>query len=199
MFCGFNRPISKGDNVLEHREVVTLFHELGHGIHCLVSKTKFWNFHGTNLSIDFGEGPSQMLEKWCWMPSTIKLMSRHYSYLSPEHLKAWEEKSNGKAQPPEKIPDKLIEDLLQYKNIIPTLQLLRLLRLSIFDMLIHQPDSHQAIEEMNFSAEYNKILQELIGMDGPESLGLGDDWGHGYSIFSHLITSDYDAGYYGYL
>jgi len=59
-----------------------LFHELGHGIHDLVSKTKYGRFHGSaGTVIDFGEAPRQVLEKWFLMPSELKRLSRHYSSL----------------------------------------------------------------------------------------------------------------------
>jgi metallopeptidase MepB len=82
-----------------------LFHELGHGIHDLVAKTQYARFHSTMTVIDFGEAPSQMLENWCWTPKTLKSLSKHYSTLSPEYFKAWEEESKGEPHPSAQIPD----------------------------------------------------------------------------------------------
>jgi metallopeptidase MepB len=175
-----------------------LFHELGHGIHDLVSKTRFARFHGTMTVIDFGEAPSQMLENWCWTPSTLKSLSRHYSTLSPEYLKSWEEYAKGEPQPPEKIPDEMIESLIRAKHVNGALHHLRVLQLSMFDMLVHQPESHESIEKMNVSAEYNRLRRQLMMMDGPEALGEGDEWGHGQANIGHIMN-EYDAGLYGYL
>ncbi|KAI9732964.1 MAG: hypothetical protein M1818_007397 [Claussenomyces sp. TS43310] len=197
LVCNFSEPTSKRPSLLIHREVVTLFHELGHCIHDLVSKTKYSRFHGTNTVIDFGEAPSQMLENWCWEPSVLKSLSRHYSSLSSEYLKSWEEQAEEKSGPPEKIPDEMIESLIRAKHVNVALSTLNQLHLSIFDMTVHEPESHEAIEKLNISARYNTLRKELSPIDGPE-VSEGDEWGHGQANFGHLM-GDYDAGYYGYL
>jgi metallopeptidase MepB len=89
-----------------------LFHELGHGIHDLVSKTLYSLFHGTMTAIDFGETPSQMLENWCWKPSTLKSLSHHDSFLSPSYFSSWSEQANGQPQPPKQIPKDMIPSLV---------------------------------------------------------------------------------------
>merc|ERR1711939_383107 len=77
LVCNFSKPTAKKPSLLKHDEVTTLFHELGHGIHDLVSRTTYSRFHGTNTVRDFVEAPSQMLENWCWTPSQLKALSRH--------------------------------------------------------------------------------------------------------------------------
>ena len=93
LVCNFSKPTPKKPSLLKHDEVVTLFHELGHGIHDLVSKTIYSRFHGTSTVRDFVEAPSQMLENWCWTPSQLKALSHHYSSLSPEYEAAWREQT----------------------------------------------------------------------------------------------------------
>ncbi|KAG4435015.1 hypothetical protein IFR05_009504 [Cadophora sp. M221] len=198
LVCGFSKPTSKKPTLLQHGEVVTLFHELGHGIHDLVSKTQYARFHGTMTVIDFGEAPSQMLENWCWTPAILKALSRHYSTLSSEYLTAWEEESHGTSPPPVRIPDEIIESLIQAKNVNGALFQLRVLHPSILDMMIHQPESHELLEQMNISEHFNKIRKELTGLDRLEVLGEGWRWGHGDGNMGHLV-GDYDAGLYGYL
>jgi metallopeptidase MepB len=183
---------------LKHDEVVTLFHELGHGIHDLVSKTIYSRFHGTNTVRDFVEAPSQMLENWCWTPSQLKSLSQHYSTLSPEYLESWKEAADGKPQPPAKIPDELINNLIRTKHVNDSLFNLRQLHFGIFDMTVHEPESHEVIETLNVSEKYNALRKELSKIDGPEVLGKGNEWGHGEATFGHLMGG-YDAGYYGYL
>ena len=199
--CNFSKPTAKKPSLLKHDEVVTLFHELGHGIHDLVSKTTYSRFHGTNTVRDFVEAPSQMLENWCWTPSQLRSLSKHYSSISPEYFAAWQEhapadKKNTK--PAETIPDDLIENLIRTKHVNDALFNLRQLHFGIFDMAMHEPADHATIEAMEISSKYNSLRKEISGLGGPEDLGEGLKWGHGEATFGHLIGG-YDAGYYGYL
>jgi metallopeptidase MepB len=202
LVCNFSKPTAKKPSLLKHDEVVTLFHELGHGIHDLVAKTIYSRFHGTSTVRDFVEAPSQMLENWCWTPSQLKSLSKHYSYLSPEYLAAWKEQQteakSDATQPPEDIPDELITNLIRTKHVNDALFNLRQLHFGIFDMTIHEPEDHAAIESLDISSKYNTLRKEIALLEGPEVLGQGYTWGHGQATFGHLIGG-YDAGYYGYL
>lgn len=72
LICSFPKPTSTKPCLLRHDDVVTLFHELGHGIHDMVSKTLYARFHGSGGTVvDFGEATNQMLENWCWDPSQL--------------------------------------------------------------------------------------------------------------------------------
>lgn len=206
--CNFSKPTPKKPSLLKHDEVVTLFHELGHGIHDLVAKTIYSRFHGTNTVRDFVEAPSQMLENWCWTPSQLKSLSRHYSTLSEEYRKAWEESSDlpsaaaasSSTRPaaPQHIPDEMIESLIRTKHVNDALFNLRQLHFGIFDMTMHEPESHEAIEQVNPTVKYNTLRKEISQFEGPEVLGQGNEWGNGQATFGHLMGG-YDAGYYGYL
>ncbi|KAJ5080906.1 hypothetical protein N7456_013616 [Penicillium angulare] len=203
LVCNFTKPGPKKPSLLKHDEVVTLFHELGHGIHDLVSKTIYSRFHGTSTVRDFVEAPSQMLENWCWTPSQLRSLSRHYSSLSPEYLAGWQEAQQARGKtatspPSENIPDDVIENLIRTKHVNDALFNLRQLHFGIFDMTVHEPESHDAIEALPISATYNRLRQEITQMDGMEALSGGHEWGHGEATFGHLIGG-YDAGYYGYL
>jgi metallopeptidase MepB len=198
LVCNFSKPTAKKPSLLKHDEVVTLFHELGHGIHDLVSRTTYSRFHGTNTVRDFVEAPSQMLENWCWTPSQLKALSKHYSYLKPEYKSTYEEESGSKERASETIPDDLIDSIIKTKHVNDALFNLRQLHFGTFDMAVHEPKSHKDIEEMPISELYNKLRKEISKIDGPEMLGAKWDWGHGQATFGHLIGG-YDAGYYGYL
>ncbi|KAK3701862.1 metalloendopeptidase [Vermiconidia calcicola] len=199
LVCNFSKPTPKKPSLLKHDEVVTLFHELGHGIHDLVSKTIYSRFHGTSTVRDFVEAPSQMLENWCWTPSQLKSLSKHWSYLTPEYTQAWKEASKeGESQPPETMPEELINSIVNTRHINDALFNLRQLHFGIFDMTVHTPSSHSAVESLDASSTYNRLRHEISKIDGPEALGEGYDWGHGQATFGHLIGG-YDAGYYGYL
>ena len=178
--CNFSRPTPEKPSLLKHDELVMLFHELGHGIHDLVSKTTYARFHGTMTVQDFCEAPSQMLENWCWDPEQLPRLSQHY--LTGE-----------------RIPEDMIRNLIHSKNVNSGLFYLRQLHLSTFDMMIHQPESHAAIEQMDSSRLYNSMWEEITQLEGPKLEGeKRHGWGHGEVTFFHLM-GDYDAGYYGYL
>ncbi|KAF2484871.1 peptidase family M3-domain-containing protein [Neohortaea acidophila] len=199
LVCNFSKATPKKPSLLKHDEVVTLFHELGHGIHDLVSKTTYSRFHGTSVVRDFVEAPSQMLENWCWTPSQLRSLSKHWSYLTPEYREAWKASAaEGEQQPPEQMPDDLIQSVVRTQHVNDAIFNLRQLHFGIFDMTVHEPSSHAAITKLDASATFNRLRKDISKMDGPEVLGANDDWGHGEATFGHLIGG-YDAGYYGYL
>lgn len=178
-----------------------MLHELGHGIHSLVSKTRYSCFHGSEgVAIDFGEIPSQMLEQWCWTPSFLKSLSLHYSYLDAKMLEVWEDENKGVTQPENQIPDELIKALIRARHLGfgPLLYLSQLHR-GIFDMSIHQLSSLEEAKSVDLAVMWNKLRKEIQLVDGPEVFSYDYTWGHGYTTFSHLISNDYDAGYYVYL
>jgi metallopeptidase MepB len=195
LVCNFSKPTPKKPSLLKHDEVVTLFHELGHGIHDLVSRTTYSRFHGTNTVRDFVEAPSQMLENWCWTPSQLRSLSHHYSHLSPDYEAAYKESSGEAKKPAEKIPHDLISNLISTKHVNDALFNLRQLHFGTFDMMVHEPKTHEDVEKMDISVEYNKLRHEISQLDGPEVLDNKNNWawGSGQATFGHLIGG-YDAG-----
>jgi len=175
-----------------------LFHETGHALHNLVSKTRYSIFHGTNVVDDFGEAPSQLLEHWCWTPSILKSIGQHYSYLDAHHLQTWKALHPDQEQPMEQLPDVTIESLIRAKHAHVSLATLQNLHLSIMDMTCYQPQTHEDILQFDVAATYNRLRRDLIPIDDHGSLGLGDGWAHGYTGWVHPVDN-YDAGYYGYL
>ena len=196
LVCNFSKPTPKKPSLLKHNEVVTLFHELGHGIHDLVSKTIYSRFHGTNTVRDFVEAPSQMLENWCWNAGQIKALSHHYSSLSPEYASAWKEQEQAKGKenpselPDEKLSDELIENLIKTRHVNDALFSLRQLHFGIFDMAVHEPASHEYLESINPSILYNKLRQEICQIDGPEVWGEKYDWGTLYQTIQPFFSYD---------
>jgi metallopeptidase MepB len=197
LVCNFSKPTAKKPSLLKHDEVTTLFHELGHGIHDLVSRTTYSRFHGTNTVRDFVEAPSQMLENWCWTPSQLKSLSRHYSSLSDEYYESWKAaSSNHTSKPEEHLPDDLIQKLIKTKNMNGALFNLRQLHFGTFDMAIHEPKDHATLEKTDVTELYNSLRHDISKIEGPEALGKGNNWGNGEATFGHLMGG-YDAGYYG--
>ncbi|EMR64161.1 putative metallopeptidase protein [Eutypa lata UCREL1] len=145
LVCNFSKPTPKKPSLLKHEEVVTLFHELGHGIHDLSGRTKYSRFHGTATVRDFVEAPSQMLENWCWTPSQIRSLSTHY-------------------ESGEKIPEDLIEKIISVKHVNDALFNLRQLHFGIFDMTVHSPASHADLEALDPSVLYNELREQICGL-----------------------------------
>lgn len=195
LVCNFSKPTPKKPSLLKHDEVVTLFHELGHGIHDLVSRTTYSRFHGTNTVRDFVEAPSQMLENWCWTPSQLRSLSHHYSYLSSDYEAAYKESSGEPKKPSEQIPYELITNIINTKHVNDALFNLRQLHFGTFDMTVHEPASHEELEKLDISTTYNKLRKEISQIDGAEAVGEKKDWkwGNGQATFGHLIGG-YDAG-----
>jgi metallopeptidase MepB len=171
LVCNFSKPTPKKPSLLKHDEVVTLFHELGHGVHDLVSRTIYSRFHGTQTVRDFVEAPSQMLENWCWTPSQLKSLSKHYSFVSAEYKAAYDEEAKAGDAPSETIPDDLIESIIKTKHVNDALFNLRQLHFGIFDMTCHEPKSHEEIEAMDLSETYNRLRKEISKIEGPEVQG----------------------------
>ena len=187
LVCNFSRPTAKKPSLLKHDEVVTLFHELGHGIHDLVSKTTYSHFHGTEVVRDFVEAPSQMLENWCWTPSQLKALSHHYSSLSPDYEDAWRaglpsSERNSARKPDPQLPDELIETLIKTKHVNDAMFNLRQLHFGIFDMSVHEPASHEEVQALKVSELYNKLRKDITKLEGPEEFGEGYAWGMSFSF-----------------
>jgi metallopeptidase MepB len=164
-----------------------------------VAKVRYACFHGPETAVDFGEAPSQMLEYWCWDPAQLKALSTHYSSLSDEYLTSWRNKDGGQQiPPPAQIPDHLVDSLVRSKHVNQACAYLNQLCIGLFDMAVHEPESHAAIEDMNMSATFNNIRSQVLTLDTPDMLGLGFEWGHPQARLTHLM-GEYDAGYYAYL
>ena len=153
LVCNFSKASASKPALLKHHEVVTLFHELGHGIHDLSGRTKYSMTHGTSVVGDFVEAPSQMLENWCWTPSVLQSLSSH-----------WETK--------EAIPDKMLDDLMRTKNFMPAVSNLGQLLIGLFDMTVHSPKSHEEIQALDAGELWCQLRHDIcVGIKGPEDRG----------------------------
>lgn len=183
LICNFSKPTAKKPALLKHQEVVVLFHELGHGIHDIVGRSRYARFHGTNTVPDFVETPSQMLENWCWTADTLRRLSSHWETGKP-------------------IADDLIEKLIATKHVNEAIFNTRQLHFGLFDMAIHMPRSHEEAKAMDATIMYNQMRKDLsgaIGIKDITDLGKPLDFLHGHSTIGHFMSNLYSAGYYGYL
>jgi metallopeptidase MepB len=181
LICNFSKPKKDKPSLLKHEELVVLFHELGHGIHNLASRTKYSRYHGISVARDFVEAPSQMLENWCWIPSVLRRLSKHYK--------------TGEA-----MPDDLIEKQISVQHQNEALANLQQLYIGIFDMLVHTPETHEEAEFLAVRASelHNELRASIWGLQGLEAYGAKSDWSSAAAAIGHLFKG-YDAGYYGYL
>ncbi|KAG4442904.1 hypothetical protein IFR05_001608 [Cadophora sp. M221] len=197
LVMSIQRPTATKPTLVRHRSVVTMFHELGHGIHCLVGRTRYAETYGTKTSRDFVEIPSRMLENFCWDPAILQNLSKHYSHLSSEYMTSWKAENPSVPEPPSKAPMELLQKLgASHKmTLAPLTQ--RQISFVKFDMAVHSASSEEA-KAMNPGVTYNRIRHESTGLFGPETEGAGYGWGFGHSRFSHMFGG-YDAGYYTYV
>ncbi|OAA79566.1 metallopeptidase MepB [Akanthomyces lecanii RCEF 1005] len=156
--------------LLNHNQLITIFHELGHAIHSLVSRTKYAKFHGTSLPPDFVEMPSLMLENWCWIPEVLKPMSTHYSHLRPEYRDKWQPAHPHAEQPPKQLPDEIADALVKHRYSGRGLYHLYQLSISLFDLAIHSPCSAEEVDaldvrELCCSSFAQDLFQSLFAAD----------------------------------
>ncbi|EFQ31729.1 peptidase family M3 [Colletotrichum graminicola M1.001] len=193
LMCAFRPPTEASCALLKHHEVVTLFHELGHGLHDLISRTKHTRFHGTRVAADFGETPSTMLENWCWMPTELIKMGRHYTRVVPAYMSKWREAHPaGEEPPPERMPEEVVRKLVESRELNRGLWFLRQLVFATFDITVNKQESTQALRDLDEVGLFNDLQDSLNLRPNP------DKRGYGYVHSTHFIEL-YDAGYYAYL
>jgi metallopeptidase MepB len=127
LMCNFPPLSPDGDDscmLLKHKQIISLFHELGHGIHDLLSRTQYSVFHGWHSPPDYAEALSIMLENWCWLPGELKQLSCHYTSLSPQLAEKWKTQNPGKELPRKTIPDDLVGPLTENRYAFRSLYLL---------------------------------------------------------------------------
>jgi Zn-dependent oligopeptidase len=173
--CNFSKAKGGKPSLLKHGEVKTLFHELGHGIHALVSRTKYARFH-MNPSQDFIEIPSLFLQYWSWSPKVLSKLSSHFETGEP-------------------MPDELLQALISTRLVFSGYTNARQIGLSAFDMHIHT--APQPFSEDQLTTWYNEMLTAADGVPRRDP-GTGEAYTPGQASFGHIMSS-YAAGYYSYL
>ncbi|SCV74837.1 BQ2448_7866 [Microbotryum intermedium] len=169
MVANLAKPTPTRPALMKHSDVVTFMHELGHAFHGLCSETQFPRFHGTAVSRDFVEAPSQMLENWTWTKQQLRELSCHFE------------------REGERLGDEVIEALVKSKNVNQGLFNLRQLHFGLYDMKVHTTDVDSDLTKLWCD------LREQVTLVSSKGEYVG-----GQSGFAH-ITGGYSAGYYGYL
>lgn len=170
--CNFNRPIGDKPALFTHNEVVTLFHEFGHGLHHILTEIDTPGVSGiSGVPWDAVEVPSQFMENWCWEPEALAFISGHYQNDTP-------------------LSQTMINNLLAAKNYQSAMFVLRQLELSLFDFLLHFEYS---------PAMVGQIPSTLAAVQKRVSILPSPSWGRFTHAFSHIFSGGYAAGYYSYL
>ncbi|ROW03580.1 hypothetical protein VPNG_07189 [Cytospora leucostoma] len=196
----FNYPEPSGSrpSLLNVGEVRSLFHEVGHGMHNILSVTKFARFHGPKVDRNFVETPSIFFENFLWTAHHIREVSCHYSYVTPEYSEVWQSAHPDEQNlPPKHLTDDLIQGVLSSRE--SSLNILRQFHFANYDLTVHDPSSRQELEETNFGVLYNKLWVKNVPSNGGEALGQGWEWAHGESSLRLMMGDSYDAGQFAYI
>jgi len=168
--CNFTAPIHGDVSLLTHDEVITLFHEFGHGLHHLLTEINDYGVSGIQgVEWDAVELPSQFMENFCWEWSVIKNMTEH-----PETKKS--------------MPKNLFDKLLKSKNFQSGMQTTRQVEFALFDIKLHSV--YDPVNK-DFIALLNQVREQVAVVIPPS-------WNRFPHSFSHIFAGGYAAGYYSY-
>lgn len=167
----FSKPTADSPSLLTLDEVETMFHEFGHGLHGMLTRTQYKGNAGTNVDRDFVEFPSQLHEHWMLEPELLKVYARHY-------------------KTGEVIPDELVNKLIESCKFNQGFVNTELAGAALLDIEWHKLNDGKDVDVAEFEANVSKKL----GM--PEEIG----YRYRSTYFNHIFSSDqYAAGYYTYL
>lgn len=167
--CNFTPPQEGNPALLTHDEVVTLFHEFGHGLHHMLTKVDYAAVSGINgVAWDAVELPSQFMENWCWEQKSLELISGHYLTNEP-------------------LPTAKLEQLLAARNFQSAMVMLRQLELSLFDFRLHR----EYQKGFNVQDLLNEVRKQVAVISTPA-------FNRFQNSFTHIFSGGYAAGYYSY-
>ena len=127
--ANFTPPSEGKPALLQHSEVLTLFHEFGHILHQVLTRTELGRFSGTSTEGDFVEAPSQIMENWTWRPEVLARFAFHYETAEP-------------------LPAELLEKLTGAKLLNIAISKLRQASFGLLDMALHGSDSRKDLDEI---------------------------------------------------
>lgn len=167
--CNFPPSSKENPSLLRHDDVVTLFHEMGHALHHMLSSVKESEVSGVNgVEWDAVEFPSQFLENFAYEADVLKLFATHH-------------------KTKEILPDLMIQKLVRSKNFLSASSMLRQLEFSIFDFKLHT--------KLHKSSEVQDLLDSIRDQT---ALIKPPSYNKFQNSFSHIFAGGYAAGYYSY-
>jgi peptidyl-dipeptidase Dcp len=167
----FSKPTADQPSLLSFDEVNTLFHEFGHGLHGMLSECTYETLAGTNVSRDFVELGSQIMENWASDPEVLKMYARHYQTNEP-------------------MPDELIEKIRKARHFNQGFATTEYLAASYLDMDWHTLTSDKP------KSDVLAYEDECLGKIGliPEIISR-----YRSPYFRHIFAGGYSSGYYSYI
>ena len=169
--CNLTPPVGIEPALFTHDEVITLFHEFGHGLHHMLTKIDIPDVAGINgVEWDAVELPSQFMENFCWQKQALELFARHY-------------------QTGETLPEGLFDKMVAAKNFQSALQMLRQLEFAIFDIKLHQ--QVKLTDTVQIQELLDRVRAEISVVKTPQNNRFQNG-------FSHIFAGGYAAGYYSY-
>lgn len=171
MTCNGTPPVGDKPALFTHDEVVTLFHEFGHGLHHMLTKVDYPDIAGINgVEWDAVELPSQFMENWCWEPEVLNLISGHW-------------------QTDESLPQVLFDKMQAARHFQTAMMMVRQLEFALFDMRLHMDP--QAAEPGHLEQIQTAVRQQVAVVQPPVFNRMAHS-------FSHIFAGGYAAGYYSY-
>ncbi|QNH22760.1 oligopeptidase A [Xanthomonas sp. GW] len=170
LVCNFGRGGDGKPATFTHNEVTTLFHEMGHGLHQLLTQVGELGVAGINgVEWDAVELPSQFMENFCWEWPRLQAMTAHVDSGQP-------------------LPRALFDKMLAAKNYQSGMFTVRQLEFALFDMQLHH----------SFDAAGDSMLQLLERVRDEVAVNRPPAWNRFPHQFSHIFAGGYGAGYYSY-
>lgn len=168
LVTNFSPPMEGKPSLLSHDEVITLFHEFGHGLHHMLTRVAYPAVSGINgVPWDAVELPSQMMENWCWQDEVLEMISGHYETGEP-------------------LPKDLVNRLKKAKNFQAGMLLLRQIEFATFDLSIHR-----GTVAVNVQQTLDQVRDEIAVFKPPP-------FNRFQNSFSHIFAGGYASGYYSY-
>ncbi len=169
--CNFSAPVGGRPALFTHDEVITLFHEFGHGLHHLLTKIDDLGVSGINgVEWDAVELPSQFMENFCWEWDVVRHMSHH-------------------VETGESLPRALYDKMLLAKNFQSGLFTMRQIEFALFDMRLHDDFDPQGERSV---LQLLEEVREQVAVIRPPAFNRFPN------NFSHIFAGGYAAGYYSY-
>ncbi len=170
--CNFAAPTAELPSLLTHDDVITLFHEFGHGLHHLLTEVDYAAASGiAGVEWDAVELPSQFMENFCWTREALDLIARHWRTREP-------------------LPEDLYQRMRAARHFQAAMYLVRQLEFALFDFRLHlEFDPARGARVMDILRE---VRAEVAVIHPPE-------WQRMAHAFTHIFAGGYAAGYYSYL